>query len=152
MTASTASAPRGTLPPEHGSTSTGLDAKVAAALSYLVGWFSGLLFLFLERDNRYVRFHAMQSLVALGGLFAIWAGLVLVSVAVMFQSAGMFRILMWLSMLTWILSLIVWLICMIKAYLGETWKLPVAGDIAERLLDKWSPAAPSRGSESPLRG
>jgi uncharacterized membrane protein len=124
-------------PADLGPTSTGLDPRVAAALAYLVGWFTGLLFLLLERDNRYIRFHALQSLVGLGGLFAIWAGLVVISVGVMFQSATWFRILMWLSMLVWIASLIVWAICMVKAYLGERWKLPVAGDIAERMLDRW---------------
>jgi uncharacterized membrane protein len=127
-------APASAEPPVFGSTNTGLDPRVAAALSYLVGWFTGVLFLILERDNRYVRFHAMQSLVGLGGLFIVWAGLFLISVIVMFFSAVMFRLLMWIALGAWLLSLIVWLICMLKAYLGEVWKLPIAGDVAERIL------------------
>jgi uncharacterized membrane protein len=106
-----------------------------------VGWFTGVLFLILERDNRYVRFHAMQSLIGLGGLFVIWAGLLAVAAMVMFFSAVMFRLVFWASMLAWIASLVVWLICMVKAYLGEVWKLPIAGEIAERLIDRQSTAA-----------
>jgi uncharacterized membrane protein len=128
-------------PSVFGPTGTGLDPRVAAALSYLVGWFTGVLFLMLERENRYVRFHAMQSLVGLGGLFVVWAGLLMLSAMVMFFSAAMFRVLFWGAMLAWIASLIVWLICMVKAYLGEVWKLPIAGEIAERLIARQSAAA-----------
>ena len=51
------------MPLHREKTSTGLDANVAAALSYLVGFITGVLFLVIEKDNRFVRFHAMQSTV-----------------------------------------------------------------------------------------
>ena len=54
-------------PPREPS-STGLDAHVAAALAYLAGPFSGVLILLAEQTNPYVRFHAWQSIVGLGGL------------------------------------------------------------------------------------
>jgi uncharacterized membrane protein len=47
--------------------STGLDAHVAATLAYLAGPFSGVLILLAERTNSYVRFHAWQSVIGLGG-------------------------------------------------------------------------------------
>ena len=50
--------------------STGLDPAVAAALSYLAGPFSGVLVLLAERTNPFVRFHAWQSIIGLGGLGA----------------------------------------------------------------------------------
>ena len=49
-------------------TSTGLDANVAAALTYAVGWVTGLAFLVMEKDNRFVRFHAMQSTIVFATL------------------------------------------------------------------------------------
>ena len=42
-------------------TASGLDANLAAALAYALGWVSGLVFLLTEHDNKFVRFHAMQS-------------------------------------------------------------------------------------------
>jgi len=53
-------------------TSLGLDANVAAALSYLLGWVTGAAMLVIERQNRFVRFHALQSTIVFGGLCALW--------------------------------------------------------------------------------
>ncbi|MBW2281571.1 MAG: hypothetical protein JRG82_12585, partial [Deltaproteobacteria bacterium] len=51
--------------------STGLDPRLAAALSYLFGFVTGIIFLVVERDSQYVRFHAMQSTVTFISLFVI---------------------------------------------------------------------------------
>ena len=53
-------------------TSTGLDANLAAALSYLLGFVSGAVFLLLEKENRFVRFHALQSVLAFGAITLLW--------------------------------------------------------------------------------
>ena len=53
-------------------TSLGLDANLAAALSYLLGFVSGIIVLVLEKDNRFVRFHALQSVLAFGGITLLW--------------------------------------------------------------------------------
>ena len=121
---------------DYGSTSTGLDPKVAAMLSYLIGWVTGVLFFLVERDNRYVRFHAMQSIVALGGLWALGVGFWILGFLAVFVSAGAFRLMMWLAQITWLAGVILWLICLFKAYAGEWWKVPVAGDIAERVANR----------------
>src|SRR4026209_2798491 len=56
--------------------STGLDENIAALLSYIFGWVSGLIFFLIEKDSRLVRFHAMQSIllnVSIGVLaFVVW--------------------------------------------------------------------------------
>ena len=49
----------------------GLDANVAAALTYAVGWVTGIVFLLVE-PNKFVRFHALQSTIAFGGLSLAW--------------------------------------------------------------------------------
>ena len=52
-----------------GKSSTGLDAKVAGLLCYVVGWVTGLIFFLIEKENKFVRFHAMQSIIVFGSLF-----------------------------------------------------------------------------------
>ena len=103
----------------------GIDQNFEALLCYVLGWLTGIVFLFLEKENEYVRFHAMQSLVTFLALFII-------SVAI-----GWIPILGWLiSVLISILGLVLWIMLMIKAYQGETYKLPYAGDFAEEQLKK----------------
>jgi uncharacterized membrane protein len=113
--------------------STGLDPRVAAALAYLVGWLSGLILFLLERDSEYVRFHAMQSIVALGVLWALGVSLWILGFLAVFVSATGFQVLIWLAQAVWAVGLIVWIVCLFKASAGERWKLPVAGEVAERL-------------------
>jgi len=114
------------------SSSTGLQPRTAATLAYLAGPFSGALILLAESKNADVRFHAWQSIIGLGGLgvalflaYAIGAAALLVSataVTVMFAAASVI----------WIVLAIAWAICLWKAYAGGRWKLPIAGDYAER--------------------
>jgi len=101
-------------------TASGFDENVAAALSYGLGWVTGLVFFVTEPKNSFVRFHAMQSMLVFGTACLAF----LVCLAIPF--------------LGWILSIFVvygsaalWLVLMFKAYQGERFKLPVAGDIAE---------------------
>jgi uncharacterized membrane protein len=116
--------------------STGLDPGVAAALAYVVWWLTGLLIYLLERDSRFVKLHAMQSIVGLGGLWllgiAIWA----FSFLALFVSADAFHLFIQLANVPWIAGVILWLICLFKAYSGEWWKIPIAGDVAERIVGK----------------
>src|SRR6185369_8769164 len=69
-------APAPPVPSAPGKSSTGLDENIAALLSYIAGWISGLVFFLIEKDSRLVRFHAMQSLILSGGgfvvLFVLW--------------------------------------------------------------------------------
>ncbi|HVD92960.1 MAG TPA: DUF4870 domain-containing protein [Vicinamibacterales bacterium] len=101
-------------------TSTGLDANVAAALSYLVGFVTGIIFLLVEKENKFVRFHAMQSTLVFAGIVAIDILLqilpilgALVVVAVVIPC-----------------SAFLWLLLMFKAYQGEEFKLPLVGQMA----------------------
>lgn len=115
-----------------GTSTTGLDPNVASALAYLAGPLSGVLVLLAERSHRDVRFHAWQSIVGLGGLWAIGLVLYVLAFAALFVSATGFRVLLWLAALVWVGWIVVWVMCLVKAFTGQHWKLPFAGDYAER--------------------
>ncbi len=106
---------------ELGKTSTGIQANVAALLSYLLGFITGIIFYLIEKENKFVRFHAMQSIVVFGALFV--AGVVVGFLPVIGLA---------LLPVLWVLEVVLWVVLMIKAYQGEMFKLPIAGDIAEK--------------------
>lgn len=109
--------PEGQLP-----TALGCDANVAAALAYSCGWISGLLVLAFERHNRFVRFHAVQSVVVFAVLSAAW-----------FLGLSI-PLLGWLVSFVLIppISAVLWLLLMFKAYQGERFRVPYAAEIAEQ--------------------
>ncbi len=102
-------------------TSTGLEANIAGLLCYLLGWVTGIIFLLIEKEDKTVHFHAWQSIIVFGALNIL---------IVVFNFIPLLGI-----VITWILSVvafILWVVLMFKAYKGEQYKLPVAGDIAEK--------------------
>ncbi|MCM8774863.1 MAG: DUF4870 domain-containing protein [Candidatus Omnitrophica bacterium] len=103
----------------------GISENLEALIAYAVGWVSGLVFLLLEKDNSFVRFHALQSLVTFLALTIVGA------VAVMIPVLGILA-----AVLLWPLGLVLWIILMIKAYQGEKFKLPKIGDFCEKQLAK----------------
>ncbi|MCA9407270.1 MAG: DUF4870 domain-containing protein [Candidatus Omnitrophica bacterium] len=104
-----------------GKTSIGMQPNVAALLSYLLGFITGIIFYVIEKDNKFVRFHAMQSIVVFGFFMALQIIL------------GFIPIIGWTLMaFIPLIVLILWIILMVKAYQGEKFKLPIAGDIAEQ--------------------
>ncbi len=129
--------------PVHKS-STGLDENVAALLSYVFGWLSGLIFFVIEKDSRLVRFHAMQSLlfnvtVAVVGV-VLWV-VVFILVLIGTQISGIVSTLITLvATLLWIALvigiLIAWIMCLIKAFQGQYFKLPIIGQFAEKFSAK----------------
>lgn len=119
--------------------STGLDPNIAAALAYLAGPLSGILLFVVERSSSYVRFHAMQSIIGLGGLWLLAALLGLLAVLTVFISATGFAVLLYAAWLTGAAWILVWIVCLVKAFTGDRWKLPIAGAYAER----WSAPPPT---------
>jgi uncharacterized membrane protein len=106
-----------------GRTSTGINPTVAGLLCYLLGFVTGVIFLLIEKENRFVRFHAMQSIFTFGFFFVLN------------------MILHFIPFIGWIfipilgiVTMIVWILLMVKAYKGEYYKLPVIGDMAEQKL------------------
>jgi uncharacterized membrane protein len=107
--------------PEQIKTSSGMDQNVAGLLCYVAGWITGLIFFLIEKENRFVRFHAMQSIITFGGLTVLSIALGMIP----------FVNLVLLPILA-ILQLILWIVLMVKAYQGQLFKLPMIGDIAEK--------------------
>ncbi len=101
-----------------------VKGNIVGVLCYLGGILSAILLLVLEKDNKFVRFHAMQS--------AITFVVLIVIAAVLSAIASFVWILFALIPLVWMLGLIVFIFLMYKAYQGEKYKLPMIGDIAEK--------------------
>lgn len=113
-------------------TDTGLPQNIAGALAYVLGPLTGVLFLVLEKENRFVRFHAAQS---------IAIGLIMVALSIALSIvAGMLAfvpVLGWiamflLSVVIGLGSLVLWVALMWRAYLDAMWELPLAGAFARK--------------------
>jgi len=127
-----------------GKSSTGLDENIAALLSYVFGWISGLVFFLIEKDSKLVRFHAMQSilfcvLVAVLGI-ALWVVTLLYFLVGAMLPDIMGSLLALLGTFIWLIFsvalLIAWILCLVRAYQGQFFKLPVIGNMAEKIVNK----------------
>ncbi|EMA46966.1 DUF4870 domain-containing protein [Halococcus saccharolyticus] len=123
---------------------SGLDSNTAGALSYLFGMVSGLIFYLIEKDDPFVRWHAAQSIAFTGVLLVAYIALTFlgtaVSVATFSGSTGGFLVGSLFSLilgLVWLVAavggFVAWAYLMIKAYQGESPRLPIAAGIADRL-------------------
>jgi len=120
----------------EGETSTGLNPNIAGLLCYLVGWVTGIVFLLLEPNNRFVRFHAIQSIIVFGAITILSIILTILTAIFGFMGPLGFVSIIFgaISTIIWILALILWIVLMVKAYQGEYFMLPVAGNMAEKQL------------------
>lgn len=104
-------------------TSSGLDQNLAAALCYPFGFITGLIFLLIEKENKFVKFHALQSIFTSIALFIL--SIIL----------GFVPIIGWIiSILSTPIIIVFIVILAFKAYKGEWVKVPVIGDMAEKQL------------------
>ena len=116
------------------SSTTGLADNVAGALAYVLGPLSGIFFLVVEKQSRFVRFHAMQSvLVGVALIILNFVLNVLNAILVRIPLIG-WLFALGLVMLVGLASLVLWLALMYAAYRGQEWELPVIGREARKLL------------------
>src|SRR3954468_20281428 len=114
-------APCSSMAPRHTEKpSTGFDANVAAALTYLVGFVTGIIFLVVEKENRFVRFHAMQSTLAFAAIVAL---------DILVQLVPLLGALL-VVFLVIPASAVLWLVLMFRAYQGDEFKLAMDGQMA----------------------
>jgi len=113
----------------------GLEQNVAAALSYVFGFFSGIVVLIMERENKFVRFHALQS--------TLWF-LFLAIVSWILNIISSFPIIGWIlgifiNPILTILGIIAIgsiIFLAYKAYNNESFKIPIVGDVAWAQINK----------------
>ena len=124
--------------------STGLDENLAALLSYIATWLSGLVFFLIEKDSRLVRFHAMQAILlgaaaAVGGivLWVLWVVVTLIFAQIADILGTLAGLVMGLLLGVFYLAIVIaWVMCLIKSYQGQFFKLPVLGNFAEKFSTK----------------
>ncbi|MDD3994486.1 MAG: hypothetical protein PHT06_01615 [Dehalococcoidales bacterium] len=107
-----------------GNTATGLQENIAALLCYVLGWITGLIFFLIEPNNRFIRFHAMQSIIVFG-IFTL--------LSIIFNWLP-FWFILW--PIISILAFVLWVILIVKAYQWIYFKLPLVGDLAEKWANK----------------
>ncbi|HEX6965537.1 MAG TPA: DUF4870 domain-containing protein [Gemmatimonadaceae bacterium] len=128
--------------PTPATTSSGLAPNVAGALAYLLGPLTGLFFLVTEKENRFVRFHAAQSITVGVGLIILAIALsVLESLLSVVPILGILIGLL-ISIVLGLGSFVLWLVLMYRAYQGQEWEVPIAGVQARRLVAPPPPAVP----------
>ena len=96
--------------------STGLEENVAGFFCYLLGFVSGIVFLVVEKESSFVKFHARQSTVTF---------LILLVISLIFGWIPVIGFLVLISIL------ILWLFLMVKALQGERYMLPIVGKLVE---------------------
>jgi uncharacterized membrane protein len=112
------------MPEVNEKSSTGLTPNMAGLVCYLFGWITGLIFIFMEKESKFVRFHAVQSIIVFGALTVV---------EIILWIIWFIPFLGWiLGTIFWIGTVIIWVFLMYKAYQGEKFKMPIAGDIAEK--------------------
>jgi len=116
------------------SSSTGLSPRVAAPLAYAGWWVTGAILWFVERRDRTIRFHAAQSIAAFGMVaFLVLAFGALALASLSFLPAA-FNLFLWAALATWVGGVILWIVTLWKAATGHAWRIPVAADLADRLI------------------
>ncbi len=103
--------------------STGLKKNTSGALAYVLGPITGVIFLVIDKDP-FVKFHAMQSIVVFVGLFVLQAIM------------GVTLILAIFIPLVSLLSFVLWILLIYKAWQGEEWEVPYIGKIARNFAKK----------------
>ena len=116
------------------SSSTGLAPRFAAPLAYAGWWITGILFWLLETRDGYVRFHAAQSLAAFGLIAAMITAFTVLAVLSLSFLPGAFAGFVWAALLTWGGGVLLWMVSMWKAATGRLWRIPIAADLADRLM------------------
>ncbi len=104
----------------------GLDPNMGALFCYLGFFVTGIIFYLLEKESRFVRFHALQSLVTFGGITAL-----LLLIRLPFPGARLAEVLYMMLLLG---ALVLWVLLMLKAYQGEEFEVPLVGDWLKEYL------------------
>jgi len=112
-------------------TQSPLGPTSMAGLSYVFGWITGLIFFLVEKQNRFVRFHAMQSILFFGGITVID---IVLNIIGNFGFLGVLTFL--LSSAVGLIGFVGWIVLLINGFQGKYFKLPIIGDYAEKYANQ----------------
>ena len=141
--------PAGSPHPSSSSPLGGMDPKIAAAVSYI--WIVGVIFFIIEKENKFVRFHALQSILfgVANSIVMVLLGILAFVLTIVFGIGGAMvggPMESLVSLLVGLIWLVFWLILLlmfaglifaaIKAYQGQKFKLPIIGNFAEKTVNK----------------
>lgn len=105
--------------------STGLQSNLAGALTYVFGFITGIIFILIEKEDQFVRFHAVQSIIL---------SLVLVILSTVLRYIPIINLIS--ALLLGPISFVLWILLIYKAYKNEWFELPVIGQIAKDQVNK----------------
>lgn len=115
----------------------GLAPNVAGALAYFLGPITGILFLVLEKENRFVRFHAAQSVGLSVAWIAFWIVTSVLSAALAVVPVVGFLVsilMLFVSLILGLGGLVFWLYLMYQAFSGNEWEIPYIGEQSRKVL------------------
>lgn len=126
-----------------GKSAIGLEANLSAALGYPVG-ILGLINFFIDKDSKFVRFHGIQSVlysVAVGVVFfVVWIVLLIIQIILSQISGALAALFTIVNILVFLAFMVIWfgglLYSGYRAYQGQTFKLPLVGNFAEKIVEK----------------
>lgn len=124
----------GQTPPQPTQTpqGSGLAPNIASLLCYICSPITGIIFLLIEKENKDVRFHAWQSLV-FGVAYIVLIILLEILAFIMGMIASVLGIIIGFFIpIVMLAAFIVWIVCLVKAYQGERWKIPVIGEFSAK--------------------
>lgn len=118
--------------------SSGLDKKTSAILSYVAGWVTGIIFLFVGKNDPDVKFHAAQSVVFFGAVSVL--NIVLSVLGSLLGALGIIFSLAGLALL--ILAVVVWIMAIVQANNtgGARAELPLVGKFVAPYADQLAAA------------
>lgn len=118
--------------PTGGAKGTGLAPNIASLLCYICMPITSIIFLLIEKENADVRFHAWQ-----GTTFGIGYILVIIALEILAAIFGAIASVLGIIIgffipIVGLIAFVVWIVCLIKSYQGERWRIPIVGDFAAK--------------------
>lgn len=115
-----------------GAKGTGLAPNIASLLCYICMPITSIIFLLIEKENADVRFHAWQ-----GTTFGIGYILVIIALEILAAIFGAIASVLGIIIgffipIVGLIAFVVWIVCLIKSYQGERWRIPIVGDFAAK--------------------
>jgi uncharacterized membrane protein len=108
--------------------------NIAGALCYILGWPTGIAFLYLGKGNAFVTFHAWQSILVFGA--ATIASIVYAVLPAVPPNGIQFWLIYLSQAILALLFVLLWIFLVVMAYLGRMYRLPLAGGLADKIANR----------------